>query len=274
METIVLDEAGIRFDGLASGPEDGELVLLLHGFPQTPRAWSVQVEALGQAGLRAVAPALRGFGPGEPPTAVADYAQPLVVSDVLEIAASLGADSFHLVGHDLGGIVAWDVACRHPQAVRTLTVASTPHLTPFASALEAATADRLPPFDLFRQVGAAEKVMLADDARGLRASYAGLPAHSVDEYVAHFGAPGVLTAALSHFRAFDYADWAGLGAAQMPTVFMWGTEDPYLAEATALATADHVTGPYTPVPLDGVGHWVPELAADEVTDLLSTHIRQ
>jgi pimeloyl-ACP methyl ester carboxylesterase len=275
MDTIEYIELGIgetRFDGIAAGPKDGDLVVLLHGFPQTPRAWRRQVEALGKAGFRAVAPALRGFGPGTPPPDIADYTQPLVASDVLGIVASFGSESFHLVGHDLGGIVAWDIAGRFPEVVRTLSIASTPHLTPFALALSAGTADRLPPFELFRQAGVAEDFMLGSDAKVLRAGYAGLDDESIEEYVAHFRSPGALTAALDHFRAFEYADWLDLVPASMPTLFMWGTEDPYLAETTAKETADYATGTYQPVPLDGIGHWVPEMAGDAVTELLLAHL--
>jgi pimeloyl-ACP methyl ester carboxylesterase len=274
MDNIELRHGDLVFDGIASGPPDGELVLLLHGFPQTPRAWSTQVEALGSAGFRAVAPALRGFGAGPAPVPpkISDYAQPLVAADVLGIASALGADCFHLVGHDLGGIVAWDLAGRHPRSVMTLAVASTPHLTPFAAALDAKVATRLPPFEFFRQVEVPEQAMLAGGAAALRASYAGLEEEAVEEYAAHFSAPGALTAALNHFRAFDYAEWLALPAAPMKTLFVWGVDDPYLAEETAMASADHVSGELRALPLEGIGHWVPETAADEVTDLLLEHL--
>jgi pimeloyl-ACP methyl ester carboxylesterase len=263
----------MRFPALAEGPADGELVLLLHGFPQTSLAWSAQVQALGDAGWLAVAPDIRGFAPTARPQQVADYAQDLVAADVLAIASRLGADSFHLVGHDLGGIIAWDVACRHPARIRTLTAASTPHLMPFVTALRDKEEQRVPPFDLFRQPEAAELAMLGYDAAGLRAGYAGLDLRLIDEYVGIFSQPGALTAGLNHFRAFNFEDWLALPPAEVPTLFTWGAEDPYLARATALASRCHVTAPYTEIELDDVAHWLPELAANAVTDLMIAHLR-
>ena len=273
MSQIELTIGDMVFSGIASGPDDGELVLLLHGFPQTSRAWSAQVQALGDAGWHAVAPDLRGFAAGARPGPVHEYTQDRVADDVLAIAAQLGADSFHLAGHDLGGIIAWDVACRHPDRVRTLATASTPHLAAFAAALQDQQEERLPPFGLFRQPGTAEHALLDRDAAALRAAYAGLDQHRIEEYVAHFSQPGVLTAALNHFRAFDFHDWLALPAATVPTLFAWGSDDPYLARSTALATRDHVKAPYTETELDGAGHWLPELGPETVTALLHTHLR-
>jgi pimeloyl-ACP methyl ester carboxylesterase len=273
MRNIELAVDGMVFTGIAAGPDDGDLVLLLHGFPQTCTAWAAQVEALGQAGWHAVAPDIRGFADGARPAPVSQYSQDLVAGDVLAIAAELKAASFHLVGHDLGGIIAWDLACRRPEHVRTLAVASTPHLAPFAAALNAAQEQRLPPFGLFRQPGTAEHMMLDNDGAALRLSYQGLPDELTEHYVAFFSRPGVLTAALNHFRAFDFDDWLALPDAAMPTLFAWGADDPYLARSTALATRAHVKARYTEQELPGTGHWVPDLAADQVTGLLLRHLR-
>jgi len=272
MDELMLTHDSLAFPAIAAGPADGDLVLLLHGFPQTAQAWSGQVEALGAVGWRAVAPDLRGFAAGALPETVGRYTQECIRADVFAMADQLGADQFHLVGHDLGGIVAWDLACRYPDRIRTLAVASTPHLAAFAAALESRQ-QPLPPFDLFRRPGIAEQLMLADNAAALRASYSGLDPAAIDRYVTHFSSPGFLTGALNHFRAFNYADWVTLPAVPIPTLFVWGSDDPFLAQSTARATREYVTGTYTEVQLNGVGHWVPELALGQVTDLLVRHLQ-
>jgi pimeloyl-ACP methyl ester carboxylesterase len=272
MDAIVLTHESLAFPAIAAGPADGDLVLLLHGFPQTAQAWNGQVEALGAAGWRAVAPDLRGFAAGALPETVGRYTQERIRADVFAMADQLGADQFHLVGHDLGGIIAWDLGCRYPDRIRTLAVASTPHLAAFAAALESRQ-QPLPPFDLFRQPGIAEQLMLADNAAALRASYSGLDPAAIDRYVTHFSSPGFLTGALNHFRAFNFADWLTLPAAPIPTLFVWGSDDPFLGQCTARATREYVTGTYTEVELSGVGHWVPELALGRLTDLLVHHLQ-
>jgi pimeloyl-ACP methyl ester carboxylesterase len=273
--TALMSHVGdLTFSGLAEGAAGGEPVILLHGFPETSRALSAQVAALAAAGYRVLAPDLRGFAAGARPTDVAAYRLAEVTADVLGLAATVGAASFHLVGHDLGGIIAWAVATRHPAAVRTLTVASTPHLAALGSAtLEDEEQRRRSPFALFRQPeGAAERFLLADGAVALRAAYRGLPPATIDYYVDFFSQPGVLAATLSHFRAIDFEEWAMLPPVALPTLFVWSPADPYLAAATALATADHVTGPYRGVALEGVGHWIPELAPDEFSRLILEHL--
>jgi pimeloyl-ACP methyl ester carboxylesterase len=185
----------------------------------------------------------------------------------------LGAERFHLVGHDVGGIVGWELACRHPHRLLTFTVASTPHLSPFSLALTDPSSTRVPPFGLFRQpTPLPETALLADDAALLRAGYIGLDPESIDTYLRSFAAAGTLTAALNYFRAFNFDEWRDLPATDVPTLFVWGEEDPYLATATAEATAHHVHGPYRAEALAGVGHWVAELAANTLTRLLLEHL--
>jgi pimeloyl-ACP methyl ester carboxylesterase len=106
----------------------------------------------------------------------------------------------------------------------------------------------------------------------MRAGYAGLDQPVIEEYVRHFSQPGALTAALNHFRAFNFGDWLALPPATVPALFAWGADDPYLARSTALATRSHVTARYTEAELAGVGHWVPELASEAVTALLLEHM--
>ncbi len=273
IESLDIPADELTFSALAAGPEDGKLVILLHGFPQTARAWRSQLERLAESGVRAIAPDLRGFCDGARPDGLAAYSLDRAAQDVLAIAAWAGADSFDLVGHDLGGIIGWELACRYSQRVRTATIASTPHLTPFAEAIIADEAGvRVPPFALFREPGAAELALLADDGAALRSAYTGIAADAVEEYVRVFTAPGVLTATLAHFRAFDFQSWLELPSSPVPTLFVWGRDDPFLDPATAAATAGHADGSYRGVGLAGVGHWLPELAADSLAGLILEQI--
>jgi pimeloyl-ACP methyl ester carboxylesterase len=139
IEPLQLPARGLAFDGLAAGPPTGELVVLLHGFPQTSACWTPQLETLAAAGYRAVAPNQRGYSPTARPTTVSAYRLPELVADVVAIADRLDAETFHLVGHDWGGVVAWRLAGQQPERVSTLTAVSTPHPRAFARALLAGT---------------------------------------------------------------------------------------------------------------------------------------
>ena len=92
------------------GPGDGELVLLLHGFPETSYEWRKQMPVLAAAGYRAVAPDQRGYAAGARPENVDAYTIDEWLADAVGFADALGVDRFHLVGHDWGGPSRWYVA--------------------------------------------------------------------------------------------------------------------------------------------------------------------
>ncbi len=277
IETVQIPVGSETFDARVAGPEDGELVLLLHGFPQTSWSWRHQLEALGEAGYRAVAPDQRGYSPGARPPEVERYASPHLVADVMAFAEELGGNTFHLVGHDWGAAVAWQVAGRHAERLRTLNVLSVPHPLAFSRALsgegDSDQPSRSSYFELFRSDGAAE-FFLADDAAGLRNLYAttGLPAEEVQPYLDVLTQPGAMQAALNWYRAADLMLVAGMGPISMPTLFVWSTADPALGREGAEWTADYVEGPYRFEVLEGVSHWIAEEAPDELNRLLLEHL--
>src|SRR5574337_91555 len=142
IRSVHLKANGFDFEALACGSAEGELVLLLHGFPETSLSWRHLLPKLAEAGYRAVAPDGRGVSTGARPLQVSAYAIEHLVSDVLGWADQLGAARFHLVGHDWGGAVAWQVAGRYPERLRTLTVVSTPHPAAFRRALHDPSCDQ------------------------------------------------------------------------------------------------------------------------------------
>lgn len=113
---------------------------MLHGFPQSRHSWRHQVPALGAAGYRAVAPDQRGYSAGArpDPADVANYHIDRLIDDVLAIADACGSGAapFHLVGHDWGGQVAWFVAFKHPDRVKSLSILSRPHPAAFRKAFK------------------------------------------------------------------------------------------------------------------------------------------
>ena len=101
MRTFTHD--ALTFDVIDTGPQDGSVAILLHGFPQSADAWSAVVPHLTGAGLRVLAPDQRGYSPGARPSGRRSYRMSLLTADVLALADAAGARAFHLVGHDWGG---------------------------------------------------------------------------------------------------------------------------------------------------------------------------
>lgn len=268
------------FDGMEAGPVGGEPVVLLHGFPQTAWCWRHQLAALTDAGYHAIAPNQRGYSSGARPEAVEAYSSAALTYDVLAIANAFGADRFHLVGHDWGGAIAWQVAGRFPHRLRSLTVLSTPHPRAFGIAIGAVgdagptdQVQRSSYIELFRAEGS-ELGMLANDAAGLRMvlEATGLSHEEAAPYLDALGTPEALRAALNWYRAADLSLVEGLGPITAPTLYVWSTNDPALGPDAAKATAECVEGPYRFEVLEGVSHWIAEQAPDELNRLLLEHL--
>lgn len=261
------------FDALAAGPTAGREVLLLHGYPQGSIQWEHQLHALAAAGHRAVAPDQRGYSRGVRPAEVAAYRMDELVGDVLRITEALGWERFDLVGHDLGGVVAWNVAYRYPKRLRSLTAVSVSHPETFTQALKSDQDQqrRSAYLEMLRRDDA-EQAMLADGAAALRRMLArALPAGRVERYLARLTEPGALTGALNWYRA-NRPGGTRVGVIQVPTLYVWGTEDAGMSRAAALGTEAWVSGRYRFEALEGVSHWVPEEAADRMSKLLLEHL--
>src|SRR5437879_5215760 len=174
----------LTFDAITAGQAGAPLVLLLHGFAESMRCWDAQVEALGDAGYRAIAPGQRGYSPAArpDPTEMSNYHIDRLMDDAMAVVAASGNGSarFHLAGHDWGGSIAWALADRYPQRIASLTVLSRPHPNAFNRALKMPDSDqahRSRHHKAFLEPGAAD-LLLADDAKQLRErlAAAGVPA--------------------------------------------------------------------------------------------------
>ncbi|MEY2477971.1 MAG: hypothetical protein QOG87_3286 [Actinomycetota bacterium] len=281
MEDLEIPVGKMTFSARAAGPADGRLVVLLHGFPQTSWSWRGQLDALAEAGYRAVAFDQRGYSPGARPEGTEHYKLDHLVADVIAVADSMGGHRLDLVGHDWGGAVAWQTAGRYPARLRSLTVASTPHPGAFTSSLSAGggrggggdQAQRSSYMEFFQQPEVPEQMFLADNATGLRGLYqaSGLPG-DVEEYVRVLTQPYAMTAALNWYRAASIGDVEGMGPITTPTLYVWSDNDVALGRDAAEATAAHVQGPYRFEVLEGISHWIAEEATDCFNALLLEHL--
>jgi pimeloyl-ACP methyl ester carboxylesterase len=287
LQRITIAVGNMVFDALAAGPDDGELVLLLHGFPQTGLAFSAQLRALGTAGYRAVAPDQRGYSAGARPRVREEYVMGNFVADVAGMADALGHERFHLVGHDWGGAVAWVMATRFPNRVRSLTVLSTPHFGALGAQRADPASDQAERSSYFVRFGepGAEEWFLADDKAVFREVLSGVPEHHREVYLSRLGNPEAMRAALAWYHVFarpigpaptgqtPSPTPPSVAPVRVPTLYVWGTDDGAFGWVAAEKTADFVAGPYEFHALEGIGHWVPELAPDTVSHLLLRHLR-
>lgn len=264
------------YDARARGPEDGGPVLLLHGFPQTSRSFDAVAERLADSGCRTIAPDQRGYSPGARPDGVDAYGMRPIVADTVGMLDALGLAAVDVVGHDWGANVGWMLASWHPERVRTLTAVSVPHPLAFGWAFknDLEQQQQSSYIALFRTPGKAEEILLADGGRRLRRIMDGgeIADDALDEYIDHLSQPGALTAALNWYRAMTGEGLAELGPVTVPTTYVWSTGDVAVGRAAAERCARHVEADYRFVELEGVSHWIPEQAPDDLADAVLTRL--
>ena len=126
MQTHSIKTAGLTQQVLEHGPQTGPLVLFIHGFPELGISWSAQVWAAGDAGYRAVAPDMRGYGGTDKPVLTEDHTILHLVGDMVDLVRALGHEGCVVVGHDWGAPVAWHCALMRPDMFKAVIGLSVP----------------------------------------------------------------------------------------------------------------------------------------------------
>lgn len=288
MEERRLEANGLAFRCLSAGPASGDLVMLLHGFPEGAESWTPQLERLAAAGYLAVAPDLRGYGGTDCPEPADAYRWRHLVADVEGLITVLGRDRCHLVGHDWGALVGWSFASRFPHRLDSWTALSVGHPVAFEDAirLDEDQQRRSTYIGLLQMAGKAEEVLAEDEFRRLRRMYRtgpkpeAIPEDVIDRWVRGFARPGRLTAALNYYRVdlgenSDPAYPPTPHLIKSPTQMIWGDQDPAVGRLGTERTAAHVEGDYRLLVLEGAGHWLqferPEEVSDRVVEWVGAH---
>lgn len=268
--TFEIPVGDLTFDVLISGPDDGIPLVALHGFPESAVSWGKVTPLLTAAGYRVIAPNQRGYSAGARPEGVDAYKIEHLVADVVGLLDALGLPDAHLVGHDWGSAVAWQVAGRHPNRIRSLTAISVPHPTAFGWALreDEDQKQRSSYIGLLRQEGKAEEVLSEDNFRRLRAMFDGqIDPEFADEHIRVLSGEGALTGALNWYRAMT-RDFGDIDRTTVPTTYVWSTGDTALGRAGAERCGEFVDAPYEFVVLEGGSHWIPEERAEELAEAI------
>ncbi len=282
----------VRANGIALHVAEvgsGPLVLLVHGFPQFWWAWHHQLVELAEAGYRAVAVDLRGYGASDKPPR--GYDSMTLAADMAALVTSLGEAQAMVVGHDVGGTLAWTMAARHPQVVRSAVVLGAAHPLDLRAALRPGASPGQPHASAYAlrtfQVPRRAENLLSRDSRWVRELYdrwtgprwRGTPGYraDVERYAEAMRIHPVSYCAAEHYRWLvrsvlrpDGRAWAATmrTAITAPVLHLHGDFDSCVLTSTAQGAERHVSGPYEWRLLDGVGHFphneVPGIVGDEL----------
>jgi pimeloyl-ACP methyl ester carboxylesterase len=287
----------VRANGIALHVAEigtGPLVLLVHGFPQFWWTWRRQLVDLADAGYRAVAVDLRGFGASDKPPR--GYDAPNVAADLAALVTSLGESNAMVVGTDLGGLLAWTIAATHPRTVRSLVLIGAAHPLRLRSAIRHDRAQRLASAYALRtfQVPRRAEQLLAGDSLWVRELFGrwtgprwrGTPGYVADvaRYAEAMRIHPVAYCAAEYFRwlvrSLVRSDGRRFAASlrtpiTAPVLHLHGDFDTCVLPATAQGSGQFVSGGYEWRVLDGVGHFphneVPELVSGELVRWAKLH---
>lgn len=170
LKTTTANSIHMRYAEAGSGP----LVLFCHGWPESWYSWRHQLQAVSQAGFRAVAPDMRGYGGTQSPEPIDQYTLYHLVGDMAELVKALGETKAVIVGHDWGAPVAWHAALWRPDLFTAVSAMSVPYAPPgyvdILSALEKLGIDNFY-LQYFQKPGVAEAELQQDIRGALRKLY-------------------------------------------------------------------------------------------------------
>jgi pimeloyl-ACP methyl ester carboxylesterase len=241
----------------------GPLVVLLHGFPDTPHGWADTAGALSEAGYRAVVPYLRGY---HPDTLVAGrrYGGAEIGEDAIRLLDALEADSAVLVGHDWGAAIAYRAAALEPQRVRALCGVAIPHPSLLKPSLSLAWGDRhfltlrLPTGPWLARHN--DFAYVSTLMRRWAPRWTGPDRdQTLGDVKRAFADPRVLDAALAYYR---HSSPGGAHRLAQPALIVGGTTDIVPVELFT-RSPERFDGPCEVLIADGAGHWPHREAAEQ-----------
>lgn len=271
---------GVTLHAVAAGDPDDPLVVFLHGYPEFWYEWREYVEPFVEAGYRVLVPDQRGYNRSEKPAGNRAYRIDELSGDIVGLIGTERRASAHVVGHDWGAAVAWDLALRHPDAVDRLGVINVPHPTAFEETLRSnPTQLRRSWYVCFFQLPRLpEWVLGRNDYESLVAAVCeGAQPGTFDEadlerYRRAWARGGSLTAMLGWYRALvRHRSEPPRERVTAPTCVLWGENDRALVPEMApksLEYCDDATLERFP----DATHWLPHERSDRVIERLLDHL--
>lgn len=285
IQKLKTDSLWLAFE--ESGPEHGEPLLLLHGWPDSPRTWDRVLPLLHDAGYRTIAPYLRGYG-------ASTFRNPLLgrkrkrtgqpvafAQDIIDLADKLRLKRFHYVGHDWGARAGYALAALFPQRLKSLVVVSVPfqpgpaELPPFPQARAFWYQWLLctqPGEKRFRQdpVAFGQAQWDAWSPKGwytkeeLAATKKSWKGKDFQDVVLHSYRSRWGHAELDPNYAKQQAQFESTLTLGTPTLLLHGASDSCVLAETTEGAKRYFTGDYSRLLLDGVGHF-PQRENPQVT---------
>lgn len=276
---IEIQTKHFTFDGYQEGDPNNPLVLLLHGFPEGAHMWLRLMNEVSSLGYYCVAPNLRGYSKKACPAGKENYRIDLLVADVMDLANALNKNKFHLIGHDWGSAIGWQLVHDYPDCAFTWSALSVPHLQAFGNAIANDPSQRKMSRYMrsFQWPWLPERRLRKGDLAALKRLWKRSDPKEVEAYLQIFRHRPSLKAALNYYRAnYKILTRAGthqiLGPIKVPTLFIWGERDMAVGDKSVEESHKFMSGPYEFLALKA-GHWLIQTNYPEVSEAIIRHIK-
>lgn len=271
LESRMIVVGDISLHVVFAGPEEGEPVILLHGYPEFWYAWRGPMAVLANSGYRVIVPDQRGYNKSDKPTDVDSYRLDKLAGDVVGLADALGYRKFNLAGHDFGGQVSWWTALLYPERINGLAVINKPH--PYAEANYVAVEEEIDWYNAFLQIPmlpgyvarlANWEILVANlKATALPNTF---PEADVDQFRSAWDNNGAIHSMGAWYRAnANFKMDVGDGRVKIPTLIVLAPNDAFTAKDLASRSAMFLDQGKE-IKLQEGTHWViqekPELIGD------------
>ena len=276
MKQIVIDE--LSFDCRISGNEEDELVILLHGFPESSFMYRELMQDLGELDYYCMAPDMRGYSEGARPAGISNYSIGKLTKDIMDIAHSAGKEKFHLIGHDWGAAIGWQIVHDNPEAILSWTGLSVPHTQSFFEALlnDNDQKKRSKYIKLFQIPFLPEIKLKSKNFKIFREMWDTHSKEEVEDYLSILKGKKAVTALLNYYRASSELTKKArtgqvLGDIHVPTLFIWGKNDVAIGAESVKNGHKYMKKEYTYLELES-GHWLIQSSYSEVKAAIVEHL--
>lgn len=272
---------GIRLNVIQDGPEDGPLVILLHGFPEFSQGWKNQIPRLAAAGYRVWAPDQRGYNLSDKPDGIEAYTLDKLADDVIGLIDTAGQKQVFLIGHDWGASVAWYVAAKYPDRLKKLVILNVPHGAVMSKHLRTNRAQKRKSwYFYFFQIPWLPEFLLRFNNWNMlaqtlkKSSRPGTFTESdLDLYRQAWSQPKATRSMLHWYRAIIQKPPVSPGRSRItvPTLLIWGTKDKFLGREMAQPSINLCKDGRL-VFIEEATHWVQHEEPERVNQLIGTFL--
>ncbi len=271
-----IETNGIKLHVMEAGPENGPMILFLHGFPEFWYAWRKQIPYFAELGYLVVVPDQRGYNLSDKPEGIESYRSDDMARDVNGLIDHYGRDQIYLVGHDWGASVSWWTALKYPERIKRMVIMNVPHPKVFNRNLLNNPRQMQKSWYIFffqlpkaaEKLGAANNYEWPVELLATTSRPGTFKPEELEEYRRAFAQPGAFSAMVNWYRSSIqcHNEPPASFRITMPLLILWGIDDTAILEEQADQSLEYCD--QARLVKFNASHWVQHEEAEQVNQLI------